>query len=393
MKRSRLAADAGTVALAAVEIPAVWSLIGPVELVLYIVTALLLVVWRYWPVPVLLLTLPAAMTGLLLAPMIAMCHVAFGVRRRAVIGACAGLLFAVALVPWRPMQTEVWSYEDGLRAVISSALLALGPTAVGALARMRRELAEHIDELMRSRERERKLLARSAVAEERARLAREMHDVVAHNISLIAVQAGALRSTAQTDASRETASTIGELSRRTLHELRAMVSVLRSGEAPGRAGTHEGTVEMAVDGPGLAELPALLRVSGDHVRYEAAVPARRWPKRVEQAAYRIVQEAVTNARKHATGACVTVALRESAGSEALLVEVRNGPRSAVGTGAAAYGEESRPLPSSGFGLIGLRERAEALGGWLEARPTADGGFSVRAALPAPTGGTPPVGGV
>ncbi|MGG2462043.1 sensor histidine kinase [Streptomyces sp. RGM 3693] len=380
MRRPRGTVDAAAVTLAAVEIPTVWSLIGPVELVLYAGTALLLLARRHLPVPVLVLTLPAAVTGLLLAPMIAMCQVAYGTDRRAVTGACAGLLFAVALVPWRPSEAEVWSFEDGLLGVISSALLALGPTALGALARTRKELTSRIEELTRSRERERELLARSAVAEERTRLAREMHDVVAHNVSLIAVQAGALRSTTGEDAARETAATIGELSRGTLHELRTLVGVLRSGSAPGPVAAGE----PASEGPGLAELPGLLRASGDHVRYEGAAAGRRWPAPVERAAYRIVQEAVTNARKHAAGAGVTVALRDGGARSAapaggtLVVEVRNGPGGAV----APDGE--RPLPSSGFGLVGLRERAEQLGGRLEAGPTDDGGFVVRAALPART---------
>ncbi len=187
-----------------------------------------------------------------------------------------------------------------------------------------------------------------------------MHDTVAHHISLIAVRSGALEVTARTDA-WAAAGAVRELSRDALDELRRMVGLLR---LPVDAGQPE-------DGPGLADLPALLTAAGPRVRGDLpAVDDGTCPAPVQHAAYRTVQEALTNVRKHTPGAATDVVLRIV--GDDLLVAVRNG----LADGAPGPG-----LPSGGHGLTVLRERATQLGGTLLTGPGPDGGFLVRAVLP------------
>jgi len=219
-----------------------------------------------------------------------------------------------------------------------------------------------LDELTRGRQREQLLLAQGVLATERARLAREMHDVVSHQVSLISIQAGALQVSSADPAAKERAGTIRELSVRTLDELRHMVGVLRA------AG---GTTLDLTPQPTLADLPQLIGGSGLDTRSDLDWGGRAWPEAVERAAYRTVQEALTNIRKHAPGAEVRVRVR--ADGDLLRVEVRNGP-------ADGSAEQLR-LPGGGHGLVGLRERAQLLGGTLEAAPEPGGGFLIRLALP------------
>jgi signal transduction histidine kinase len=246
-----------------------------------------------------------------------------------------------------------------------SLMTAGAPVVLGLLVQTRRELGVRLEELTRGQEREQRLLAQSVLSTERARLAREMHDVVSHQVSLISIQAGALQvSTTDRAATVEAARTIRQLAVKTLEELRQMVGVLRAAGGDGRELSPQ---------PTLADLPRLLAVSGLEAVLETDLGplAAGWPEPVERAAYRTVQEALTNIRKHAPGSSVLVRVRAEAGR--LRVEVRNGP--------AAPGAEPLLLPSGGHGLVGLRERAQQLGGTLETRPTAEGGYLVSATLP------------
>ncbi|GAA2104533.1 histidine kinase [Streptomyces albiaxialis] len=345
--------------LSAAELLTILTLASPIELGWHTATVAALLLRRRWPVPVLLATLPTAFTGyLLIAPMVALYQVARDIRSPRTVGACALLIFLSGLTPWWPGPDEPLSYQDGLFGVLSAALLSGGPMAVGRLVRTRAELSAHLIELARTRGRERQLLTEQAAARERARLAREMHDSVSHHVSLISVQAGAWEATAPDPHTREAAATIRELGVRTLEELRSLVGVLRS--APER--------------PGLADLAALVETSGLAVRYDrSALPDRAWPEPLEQAAFRIVQEALTNVRKYAPGAETEVRL--TAQDETLVVEIRNG-RPASPTTAPGPG-----LPTGGHGLLGLQERVELLGGQAQAGPTPEGGFRVHATLP------------
>ncbi|MCM2428318.1 sensor histidine kinase [Streptomyces sp. RKAG337] len=386
--------DAALIALSATEVWATQSMGGSLSLAVACTATAALLVRRRFPLLAFAATLPALSLGYVwLAPMAALYQVASGGTGRTapdtnggtgsgprvtprmwVIGGCAAAVAVVSFVPWPWLGTIDWEPAPTILALLLSALLATAPTALGLLSSSRRELAARLAELAESREREGRLAAEQAVVKERARLAREMHDTVAHHISLIAVQSGALEVTARSQEARDAAGAVRELSRDALDELRRMVGLLRlpvtnasgSSDPAGRARPAAMTPPA---GPGLAELPALLATAGPTVRGQ--VDAGSCPAPVGQAAYRIVQESLTNVRKHATGAETEVDVRLTGGR--LLVSVRNGPP----------GELPGPLlPSGGHGLAGLRERAAQLGGTLDACAQPDGGFLVRAVLPA-----------
>ena len=355
----------------ALELLTILSFATAWEFAWHTATVAALLLRRRWPLLVFFLTLPVAFNGfLLLAPLAALYQVARQIRRRRTIVLCVLLLFAAGLGPWLPTEEEPFNFEDALFGLLSAAMLSAGPAAMGLLVRTRRELSDRIAELARTQERERELLAERAVVEERARLAREMHDLVSHQVGMISMQAGALQVTSTEPGSQEIGRTIHGLSVSTLQELRHLVGVLRTPRDP----------------RGLAEVASLVEASGLDARLERAAELdelieadglAHWPESVGQAAYRTVQEALTNVRKYAPDAAVTVTLAVEHGGpdderRALLVEVANT-------------RPARPadceLPTGGHGLTGLRERAALLGGELTAGETADGGFVVRASLP------------
>jgi signal transduction histidine kinase len=201
-----------------------------------------------------------------------------------------------------------------------------------------------------------------AAMEERARIARELHDVVAHHVSMVAVQAETARLTTlgMPEEGRERLAAIGDTARDALTEMRRLLGVLRADAA--------GEAERAPQ-PGLAQLEGLLegaRSAGTSVRLRLEGRAVPLPPGVDLTAYRIVQEALTNARRHAPGAEVTVALRFA--DDALRLSVRDD------------GPVGEPGPD-GHGLLGMRERVATVGGTLSAGPLPTGGFAVDAELP------------
>ncbi|MEU5186057.1 histidine kinase [Streptomyces klenkii] len=320
---------------------------------------------RRFPLTVFAVTLAGIYIGYIwFAPMIALYTVAtLRTDRRLLVGAAA-LLAAAHFLPYPISGLSFADRRDVALQFVDACVTAATPVALGLLTRTRRELGARLDELTRSRAREDRLLADQVLATERARLAREMHDVVAHQVSLISLQAGAVQISTGDEQAREGARRIRELSVRTLEELRHMVGILRAAGAD----TEELTPQ-----PRLADLPRLIELSALDVTYENACdPEAVRSEAVERAAFRTVQEALTNARKHAPGARVRVRLAEDA-AERLLVEIRNGPPDAA---VPAPG-----LPGGGHGLVGLRERAQSLGGTLEAHATREGGFVVRAGFP------------
>jgi signal transduction histidine kinase len=206
---------------------------------------------------------------------------------------------------------------------------------------------------------------------ERARISRELHDVVAHHISMIAVQAETARlaTPGMPAAGAQRLSAIGDTARDALTEMRRLLGVLREDTGPAPASR--------LPQPGLPQLSGLLdearAASGTFTRLIVSGPPAELDPGVELAAYRIVQEALTNARRHAPGAAVDVELRFR--PDNLLVLVRdNGP------GPAAVPPGARP--AGGLGLVGMRERAAAVGGVLHTGPASGGGFLVAATLPA-----------
>ena len=208
------------------------------------------------------------------------------------------------------------------------------------------------------------LVAQNAVSEERVRIARELHDVVAHSLSVISVQANAAEAALEHDPAlaREPIGAIKLSSREALDEMRRMLALLRTDEDHDSGGPRAG----------LAELDTLLdsvRAAGLPVRTVVRGPARRLPAGVDLSAFRIVQEALTNVLKHA-GPTATQVEVDYAPAQVRLSVVNDRP--------------TRPpvaAPRGGHGLVGIRERAHACGGSVTAGPQADGGFAVRAVLP------------
>jgi signal transduction histidine kinase len=282
---------------------------------------------------------------------------AYGTRRRAIAGlvlvACSFVLLHSAGVP-----------DLALSDVATSTAVCAAAVAVGDAVRLRRV---HQKDLLLAAEARAESASQQAVVAERLRIARELHDVVAHSMSLIAVQAGVGAHLLRRDpeAAEQALSVIADTSRQALSQTRSVVGLLRGGDDEAQPWL-----------PGLASLPAMVqgvRQAGLDVEVRTDGARRDVPAMVDLAAYRVVQEALTNAVKHAPDRPVTVLI--SYLPEALRVDVTG----AAGASAAS-GADSEP----GFGLIGLRERARAVGGSLAAGPAADGGFRVVADLP--TGG-------
>ncbi|SCE83527.1 Signal transduction histidine kinase [Micromonospora matsumotoense] len=284
---------------------------------------------------------------------------AHGTRREAVIGLA---LVVVAFIALRGAGVPDLAVID----VATSAAICVAVVAVGDTVRQRRA---HQRDLLAAAGVRADIASRQAVVEERLRIARELHDVVAHSMSLIAVQAGVgahlLRG--DPDAAERALVVIAETSRRALVQTRSVVGLLRGGDDASPSVPGLVSLETLVQGVREAGLSVDVRIDGTR---------RDVPAVVDLAAYRVVQEALTNAVRHAPDHPVTV--RITYAPTALRVVV----------GAAGTGERADVPPTApGYGLLGLRERARAVGGSLTAGATADGGFQVCADLP--TGEDPP----
>ncbi|MFD4136589.1 sensor histidine kinase [Streptomyces goshikiensis] len=354
-----------------------------------------LVLRRRWPIAVVLVGIavtPAAM-GFLLS-VVALYTLASSEVPRRITATLASLSMSATFVVMYLRTREGAADEPTLvisLSVFVAVALTVPPVLFGLYIGARRRLMESLQERADSLERELSLLADRAEeraewarTEERTRIAREMHDVVAHRVSLMVVHAAALQAVAAKDPVKaaRNAVLVGDMGRQALTELREMLGVLRA-EAPKPAAVAlaapAGSFE---DGPSLAELEALVgqsRAAGMVVELDvrgagAAVAAGAgagYPAEVEQTAYRVVQEALTNCHKHAPGARVVVRLAHRDGEVAMQVE--NGP---------CDGKAAEPgLPSGGNGLVGMRERVLGLGGVFVSGPTDDGGFKVSAVLP------------
>jgi signal transduction histidine kinase len=242
-------------------------------------------------------------------------------------------------------------------AALSEMTIGVGLWLVGHTIRGLQERARRL-------EREQELSTRVAVADERARLARELHDVVAHSVSVMVVQAGAARRLLgrQPERAAEALLSVESNGREALAELRRMLGVLtdEDGTAPALAPQPGlGQLDVLVERVGAAGLPVEVRVQGS---------PRPLPPGLDLTAYRIVQEALTNALKYAKGAQTEVVVEFGDGE--LKLEVRN-----------AGGDLLPANAGSGRGLLGMRERVSVYGGELEAGGRPEGGFAVRARLP------------
>lgn len=381
----------------------------PVGVLFGLIAGSVLVVRRRWPLVVVLVsiaTTPAEM-GFLMGIVGLYTLAASDVPRR-ITALLAGMstvaVFLVTVVRLRQdvVQADVDQQDfdpSGWYVPVVSLFMTLGlnapPLLFGLYIGARRRLMESLRERADSLEQELSLLADRAEQraqwarqEERTRIAREMHDVVAHRVSLMVVHAAALQAVALKDPQKavKNAALVGDMGRQALTELREMLGVLReeapSPEAPARvplaavgraaAAAAEAASE---DGPCLDALEELVeqsRQAGVVVELTVLGEARRYAAEVEQAAYRVVQEALTNVHKHAAGAKVVVRLAHREAEVAMQVE--NGPSDA--------GAADAHLPSGGNGLVGMRERVHRLGGAFVSGPTDAGGFRVSAVLPA-----------
>jgi signal transduction histidine kinase len=321
-------------------------------------------------------------------------------ERRAMSALCALAIAETVIVSTLTLGTQ---QQDALRhgvaeyvLVILSVMVAVAisvpPAILGLYIGAKRRLLVALTERAEGLETELSLLAdqaheraRRARVEERTRIAREMHDVVAHRVSLLVVHASALERVVHKDPDRaaQSARLMGDIGRQALDELRQILGVLRTVEPEEERDAREATVGLAtlLDGDeaaalGLADLPKLVdesRAAGLGVRYTLGGLRRALPAQAEQTAYRVVQEALTNVLKHAPGTDVEVVVAYIAGGVALAV---SNTTPAADTAPAA----DRGLPSGGNGLVGMRERVHALGGTFAAGPTAEGGFRVEARL-------------
>jgi signal transduction histidine kinase len=253
------------------------------------------------------------------------------------------------------------------------AVLMFAATGWGMFIRARRQLLASLRGRAERAERSREEHARLARIAERQRIAREMHDVLAHRLSLLSVQAGALEVTprAAGDDATEAAAAIRATTHQALQELRSIVRVLRDDDIGGEAGTAP-PQPVAADGPALvAEASATTSIRADWSGVELATV----PPDTGRTLYRIVQEGLTNARKHAPGSTVEVTV-DGAPERGLSVTVTSWlpvDRPAPGDGAGTGG--------TGIGLIGLRERAALAGGHVDAAVTGDDRFQLSAWLP------------
>ncbi|MEU9346581.1 histidine kinase [Streptomyces sp. NPDC048278] len=376
-----------------------------------------LVLRRKWPIAVVLVAIaitPAQM-GFLMG-IVGLYTLAAAELPRRIIVALAGMTFLGTLIVTFVRVRQSMARGDltlgdwfvPFASLATSLGLTAPPVLLGLYVGARRRLMESLRERADSLERELQLLAERAEeraewarGEERTRIAREMHDVVAHRVSLMVVHAAALQAVARKDPEKavKNAALVGDMGRQALTELREMLGVLRSGEAAQRrtaaasasvaavpvplaavgvaAAAAASRVVAEEEGPWLSELEVLVGQSaaaGMVVDLSVEGDVRSYAAAIEQTAFRVVQEALTNAHKHAAGAKTHVRLAHRVAEIAMQVENEPPPEPAS---AASAG-----LPSGGNGLVGMRERVLGLGGVFVSGPTDAGGFRVSAVIPA-----------
>jgi signal transduction histidine kinase len=346
-----------------------WRALDALGFLLLALGPLALVARRRWPFGVLMVaeavslaysarTYPEGGTGLTV--FVALYTVAAMERRRLVVAATAATV-ALAVV------TEVSFYRATMfeGEPLYGAIVMLAAVFLGEAVRNRRAYVAELRDRAERAERTREEEARRRVDEERMRIARELHDVVSHSIGVISVQAGVAAHVLERrpDKAADALATIRQASDEALDELHAMLGVLRQpdGRAP------------LAPAPGLAQLDALVaQAEGAGLRVEVdARGTQGLPPAVDLAGYRIVQESLTNVVRHAAASRATVTV--AADGDTLVVEVAD-DGTGIGSGTG-NGNGTRQ------GIVGMRERARALGGTLEAGPMPEGGFRVSARVP------------
>jgi len=292
-------------------------------------------------------------------PFVALTLVAYSVGSRYEGSLWAPVSLAVAAAP---LFVAAVVHGQSAGNAIPNYVWLLAAWSVGRTVRSWRRKSHALEHANRELAEQRELQAQAAVTVERGRIARELHDVVAHNVSMMVVQAGAAERVldgAQPHV-RNALEAIARTGRQTVDEMRTLLGVLREANDPTELKPQPGLAELdrLVDGVSTAGLPVTLRVEGD---------PRELPQALDVSAFRIIQEALTNTLKHAGPARADVVVRYE--PTAVTLEVRDS-----GTGKAnGHG--------TGHGLVGMRERVAMFGGQLDAAAQPDGGFAVRARLP------------
>jgi signal transduction histidine kinase len=351
----------------------------PASWVVLVLSAGLLWWRRRWPIAVTLVGCAAfAVSNLPMTAFIGLTTLA--VRRRdRVLALVAAITYVVMVV-----QPVLRGGNDLLSHSIGTIFSVGSFVVLGAYVGARRDLVASLRDRAQRAESERELRAEQAKLGERARIAQEMHDVLAHKVSLIALHAGALELNPDSGAEQveRSAVLIRLTARQALEDLRGVLGVLRADDSAD--GAHLAPqpklsdVRRLVDASRAAGVAVQLLGDGDARTFCDPVPdgendsAATVPEQLGRTAYRVVQEGLTNVHKHARGAAATVRLAGSRG-DALRVSVSNLRPVAAGS----------LLPGSGAGLVGLRERVELAGGTLTSGPAADGGWLLSATLPWP----------
>ncbi|WP_345337003.1 sensor histidine kinase [Actinomadura viridis] len=295
---------------------------------------------------------------------------AYSPRRRSIAaGVLGGVLIAGGLLVNHLTAAEEWRGGSDVLAYVAVLPVAW---SLGVAAHSRRALLAAAEGRAADARAHQHLLAEQAAAAERVRIARDMHDVVAHSLTLLVVHAETLR--ARSDRlppwARTGVDDLAAAGRQATAEMRDLLGVLR--DDTGGIAPRSPAPTLA----GLDELADTARRSGNPVTLAVTGPAGRLPRPVQLAGYRVVQECLSNARRHAPGADVDIRL--DTGAPGIDLEITSGPpRGPVPGPDSAAG--------SGLGLAGLAERVIALGGHLSAGPTAGGGFRVAATIPATEG--------
>ncbi|MEU1801689.1 histidine kinase [Streptomyces sp. NPDC019937] len=288
---------------------------------------------------------------------------------------------------------DVWRPEAGLLlSALATAGLVVAAGAILLLVRARRRYRRALEDRRWLLEREREAAARTAVVAERARIARELHDIVSHKVSLMVVQATAAREVLATlpDAADTALRAVEGAGREAMTELRHLLGLL----APSADGDDDDGAERYGEGDlsGLAPQPSLSQLgtlvdriafAGLPVEVRISGEPRALPPGIDVTAYRIIQEALTNTLKYGDGSTATVTVRYA--DRGLRVEVLNSGPSVLSADPASTGTARGPRKGrddgAGRGLIGLRERVAVYGGHFDARRRIGGGYRVRARIP------------
>ena len=329
-------------------------------------TVLPLVARRYRPLGVLAITVTAETVLLLFSDRV---QVPFGVvvALYTVASRCERPVAARAaawVTPPIVIGVIVNNWHGPGQVIPKLALFAIA-WLIGDNLRTRRAYLAKLEARAARLERERERQAARATLEERTRIARELHDVIAHNVSVMVVQASAGEDVFDSDPARarEALAAVASTGRDALGELRRLLGVIRPGEEEGPSYSPQPGVSR------LGELVEQVRETGLAVELSVEGSVRELPEAISLCIYRIVQEALTNTLKHAAASNARVSLRF--GPEELLVRVSDDGRGIV----------ARAEANGGHGLIGMRERVALFGGELDAGPAADGGYGVSARLP------------